>query len=751
MNLKRNMFSAFRTVKSNFREYICFFLALIMVETLFGIVCISFANNRAVEESIIKDAGYDYHVILTGANDNDYNTLQDAYQDCVSQNTVYFTFKRTEDGQYRITFKGNVVSARNLFMKEVLYELNDRNTTQRVGMSSTPLYRSAADQNADIPGFLAVLVLMVLLSFLLLMALFRIRINHFKFTYAVYMAFGGDFKKLLGSSFYEILLISLLSFSPAVLLSYAISSLIYLPFGQPFGFYFFSLPVMLICALIASVLALILPMRALANGMPIKHFKAEDNSNLVSSPRRSRVFLKKSVFYTEAWTLWRFRSHIAILMLSTVTFASLFNVFCYLSNVYDVQTDSETANLSFTIENSGMADDFENYVADRMEARGLSGYTLEKTASDPFASADGVNTLLPHLVISDDRVTSARYTDCPGNPGYQATESLDIRAFDEAALACFDTVYGYSYIGDPEKALTDPNAVIVSRSLANSEGNSLQPGDTVYISVGYALLSDQYDPELSTLETRMQNFLFFYKEFTVVAVVTNYADYTDMLVYLPAAKDENGVSGYAAVTEQEPDFSVFKMYLEDESDEDAVVEFVQNYIDKVGGVSMTIDFGTIEDNIREGQNYTTMILVLAFSVFAVSPLTGFFSQILFYKKREQEFDVMRAVGGTGRKLKQLFLTDAFVLSLLSGILYSALSFGLIHLVCAVINTPYVFPLLNIGNTVHTFYPEMSMTWFFFGLVLTVLFSALQVLLCAFFYMHKKKEHLAADLANGDAY
>ena len=46
MNLKRNLKGAFTTVKANFREYICFVLALILVQMLFCTTVITVNNGR---------------------------------------------------------------------------------------------------------------------------------------------------------------------------------------------------------------------------------------------------------------------------------------------------------------------------------------------------------------------------------------------------------------------------------------------------------------------------------------------------------------------------------------------------------------------------------------------------------------------------------------------------------------------------------------------------------------------------------
>ena len=228
MNFKRNMKGAYKTIKSSFKEYLCFFLALIMVELLFGVITVSFLTNRQVEERIILDAGYTYHATLGGMTASDGNIVAEVYNAAHGRDDDYFTYEVTKDGSFRINFLGNIENARQRFIMEALNRINAGGPA-RVSLLTTPLFDYDASLGTDIPGFIALLLLLGGLSFLLLMALFRIRINHFKFTYRIYMAFGGDFKKLTQSAFYEILLIALLSFIPAFPLTFVVSALIYLP------------------------------------------------------------------------------------------------------------------------------------------------------------------------------------------------------------------------------------------------------------------------------------------------------------------------------------------------------------------------------------------------------------------------------------------------------------------------------------------------------------------------------------------
>lgn len=757
MNFKRNMKGAYKTIKSNFKEYLCFFMALIMVEVLFGVITVSFENNRKVELEVIAEAGYDYHGYLNGVSASDLNILRQVHS-TLDADDKYFDYHFTEDGQTRIDFTGNVKNSRARFVAQVINQINAGGNGKAV-LITTPLYEAELSQGTDVPGFIALLGLLSALSFLLLMALFRIRINHFKFTYSIYMAFGGDFKKLVGSAFYEVMLIALLSFIPALPLTYIISALLYLPFGQPFGFYLLSLPVMLILPLICSLLALLLPMRVLASGNPSKLMKAQDNSNYVRSVRRSKIFLKKSPVYTELWAFWRFRSYIALLLLSTVSFAVLFNVGWYLSDVYTVRTDKAQPDITLDLSGSANYDLFKAYFDVNAKEYQFDPYVLEKTAVDPEEElrqkleeqglvVNGHSDR--HLALPTDHIESGVFTACPGNKDYSATEAVKILPYDTDTAECFEKIYGYDCVGDPSLLLTDPNAVIVSSHLANKKANSLKPGDTVMLPVDrYAMGGAGEDVEISTFEQWLENSVFVYRPFTVAAVITNYADYSGMVAYLPTILEESGESAYGAVMGSEPDYSRIRIHLENDQNESKALSLIQNYIVQFGGISVTVDHGTVKEMITEGQNNHGMIIVLSLLVFAVSPLAGFFSQILFYKKRHLEFDVLRAVGATSKDLKTIFMVDGVAMAVLSGITYVAGTFAAIHLLCYLLNTPYLIMFIDSSVTASTFYPVIAPLPFIMGLLLTVLFAFAQVVLCGLLYKRSVSDHIAADFTQVD--
>ncbi len=754
MNFRRQIKGAYKSVKSNFREYVCLFLALIMVGVLFGTITIAFQNNRRVEYTLIKNEGYTYHAQLLGVTQSDANILASAYTDGVNQDSVFFEYK-FENNKCLLTFKGDIRKARGSFISTVLSQMNAE--YDRVTLSVTPLYDYEISKGSDIPLFLALLILMTVISFLLLMALFRIRINHFKFAYSIYMAFGGDFKKLMSSAFYEMLVMAIGSFPISALLSYGITALIYLPFGQPYGFYPLPLVIMIVFPLLAATLALVLPMRILSSGAPVKHMKAQDNSNLVVSPGKSRNFLKKNIVYTEFWTLWRFRKYIAVLLLSTVSFAVLFNIGCYLADVYTVRAQTVNADLTLSFSDHSVTEDFIEYFNNRADHYDIDSYVLEKVAVNPYDSLEENSELLPpHLTIPSSKVVSGGYTDHPLKNGYSFATALEIRAFDGDALDCMKNVYNYTWTGDPSTLLTDPTAIIVSSSFANHTGNTLSVGDVVYMPVDAVVFPVVSDPEseinenvppILTPEMKIQRTLFVYRSFTVAAVIENYSSYSDMLVYLPTCTADGTSSAYEEVMGNAPDYSEMRVYLSDKEDLTQVSSFVQSYIDSIGGVSLKLDYGVLKDRVTEGQNYRDLILVLSCLILAVSPLAGFFSQIIFYRKRQLEFDVLRAVGGQGKDVFKIFFIDGLVISVLSGAIYAGCSVGAIHLFCSALNSPYILPIISNSTRASSFSPDIPVIPFILGLILTVLFSAGQAAICLRLCRKRSSDHVAVDFTS----
>lgn len=67
--LKRSLTIAWKSVFFNFKQYFCFFMAIIIVQVLYGMMSVSADNNNNVEYKHVMEE-YNYHMVLKGLNED---------------------------------------------------------------------------------------------------------------------------------------------------------------------------------------------------------------------------------------------------------------------------------------------------------------------------------------------------------------------------------------------------------------------------------------------------------------------------------------------------------------------------------------------------------------------------------------------------------------------------------------------------------------------------------------------------------
>ena len=63
--LKRNIKLAYKSVVFHFKQYLCFYVALFIIQFLFGLVVMTTVNTNHMRKQEILEK-YDYHVCLVG-------------------------------------------------------------------------------------------------------------------------------------------------------------------------------------------------------------------------------------------------------------------------------------------------------------------------------------------------------------------------------------------------------------------------------------------------------------------------------------------------------------------------------------------------------------------------------------------------------------------------------------------------------------------------------------------------------------
>ena len=100
--LKRSISIAWKTVFFNFKQYLPFFIAIIIVQVLYGMMTVSNDNNNNVEYNHIMEQ-YDYHMVLKGLNDTQARYLIDDNGGAVFKSDILFDVVHMEQYRNRMT------------------------------------------------------------------------------------------------------------------------------------------------------------------------------------------------------------------------------------------------------------------------------------------------------------------------------------------------------------------------------------------------------------------------------------------------------------------------------------------------------------------------------------------------------------------------------------------------------------------------------------------------------------------------
>jgi len=254
--LKRNIKLAYKSVVFHFKQYLCFYVALFIIQFLFGLIIMSTVNtNHMRKQDIIEK--YDYHVCLSGLTEAQYRYLSEEQYAVTTREHDMLTLRRYETRYvgdylrydvyflYENEFGDSPQSIHRWFNENALNNIRTNAYKNSFDVNFSPLYNIndiIGSQNAECA---ILLVILFIVGITVLLLLYNIRINHFKFTYGIYMSYGADFRKLFETSFWEMFVIQLLTLLPATVIATLINWFFYLFTGFS---YFFS-PYMMLFAL----------------------------------------------------------------------------------------------------------------------------------------------------------------------------------------------------------------------------------------------------------------------------------------------------------------------------------------------------------------------------------------------------------------------------------------------------------------------------------------------------------------------
>ncbi|MCI6843101.1 MAG: hypothetical protein MR889_13360, partial [Clostridiales bacterium] len=366
-SMRDNLKIAIKSVRYNWRQYSSFFAALFLIQSFFGMLTVSSDLNSAITEDIIYDE-YDYDIVMLDltysqtvflqndelrvfASDHIYDIVRivDRYQPADNTTTydVYLDFVHED---MKADFR--------MFKARYIPYLTAANPNGTLKYNYSEIYKLSNYKISGIVSYVSFAAIMTVVSILLITSIYRIRVNHYKFQYGIYMSFGADYRQLCKTSFWEMMVVSLATFIPSQLFSTGVVWLIYRGEGFDFGYNFFALLKVFLINIIIVAVSVCFPMWRVSRDNVTNLIVTEDNSNLVTSPRRSFDFTKLTFPQKyELASMWRFRKYLAVMIVTAVGFSAVFVGGFYVADLYAYCRDYKTPQFTAELTTSSVYDD----------------------------------------------------------------------------------------------------------------------------------------------------------------------------------------------------------------------------------------------------------------------------------------------------------------------------------------------------------------------------------------------------------
>ena len=685
----RNIKNALRSVTKNWREYICFYLAaLVMTAGFWTVALCSEANMRAAEKAVAEE--YDYHIEVAMLNNEQYANLDQVLQYEVKRENEYIESyywqnggEPLTDGTYTCRIVLDTTFGLQKAYEEVSANMLGRVTAERREIRLSPLYTFRED--FGIPygvQFWTVSLIWLAFSIFMMVVLFLIRLDHFRFIYGVYMTCGADFPKLMGAAGGELVTVTVLTWIPGLLVGILIAGALYIPQGVGLWFTVKGVLVPLLGGLIAVFASVWFPMRRMSAQPPVRHLQAGDNTGLVSSPRRS-FFLFGETFpgKYELYGFWRMRKYYLRLLISAVLFAAFFVSGLYVAELKDDRNQMDPYEYLVAYRPAGYFDTYEDeegldisWTPDAEEAELIWGdldvFLPELDAIEGISHAEWKTAVsgghtLSHLLLTPGQLfESSRYTVSSterqsegfkwavNNYEYTAVDETWIRNALEHGLCEFE--------GDPYSVLTTRNGVIISEDIYNKKTYDFKPGDKIVVAVYESVrmpIRTVTDPK-ELLRKQIECYNFRYETYTVCAVAHGMS--SESRITLGVTYDN-----FTALTGAAPARTELKVYVEAGTDMDTVTAAE----DQIRRLLLPFSHWVVKPtgnyfdfSVKSLKNDSAVILTLAVCLLLISPMVWYFSQIMFYRKRRNEFAVLHALGAPDQSFAKLHRLAGGVLS-----------------------------------------------------------------------------------------
>ena len=135
------------------------------------------------------------------------------------------------------------------------------------------------------------------------------------------------------------------------------------------------------------------------------------------------------------------------------------------------------------------------------------------------------------------------------------------------------------------------------------------------------------------------------------------------------------------------------------------------------------DHINIEKQLREiarDKHYSELFVCISLLILCISPLVWFFSQTLYYLKREKEFNILQSIGAVFKEIRQIYLQGGMCMAAMSLVVSIVLSYLGSYILFYIYNV--IMPYFSGENVRYVFY----MPWY------AILTSIVVSVFCGFF-------------------
>ncbi len=731
----RNIKLAAKTVFGSFSSYVAFFICIFVLQTAFSSVVFAVSSSSYLSAGFTEEE-YDYHIIYKHLTPDMLDYLYDYEPEKFTK--PFFEIKKEElenpaeqneeKRLYSVYLRllGDPEECERKFNSRVIprmFLVADKDT---LGVSRSPLYDlgSLADERAKQIAIASFVYLVA--SFGVLSLIYNIRINHNKFIYGIYMTFGADRKRLTETSVYELALISVITFAPSVLFGGLLSYLVCTRGGGDFHLGFEGIFFGLILSVVSSYFAVLIPMSLLSVSQPMRLIAAEDNSNLVASPRRSYIFSHSDFpFRYEALSIFRMRRYLLKLALFASVFCAVFVCGLYCSRLFSENLEYKkdtAAEFTLTFNSEEQRKEIRDEILD------IDG--IEKLyTNEANCYAEDVNCIVS-FKNGMTRLTDGFYANTRTS-GERIIFEFTLRVFDEDVLSELKDKYDILLSEDALKEDT----VIIGTRLNNISAITPKLGDkiTLYEFGGFV---HPIEEGLTKDGVRRQKFK--YGSFSLHGVTV-----AGIISDIPS--DEGGMqifvsrSLYQKLTKEYGDSRSADVVLE----RDLSQEKIDSIYKELAYLMDLNEAGVIQKNgvasslkIEEKINIGAYITAISGLMLLFCPLIWFFSQILYYKKREQEFSVLRMIFAVKNEITKLYIQGGLLLSVVSAAISVPICFAGMYAFIWIYN--YLIPTWTRSSVTRVAEFSVSPMWFLIVLAVSLASGFLSAFIPAVIY-HKKSE------------